>query len=237
MEEKLQGIVLSRVAIGDNDAILNIFTLESGTVSAKIKGVKKAGAKLKFAAEPFCFCEYVFVKTAGKRSVISASLIDSFYPVRLDMTKYFCGSTVLEYVKRFLKEEIVSADMFYNVVNSLKELAYTDKNPRGVLVKFLTEALRLSGYGLNTEGCFNCGGKLSGKVFFDYASGGFFCENCKTENAREINPSTYSAFFKILNGLEIEEGESIGAIRLLDYYLINKADENLKSIKELVKKI
>ncbi|MBQ0098986.1 MAG: recombination protein O N-terminal domain-containing protein, partial [Firmicutes bacterium] len=46
MEEKLSGIVVSSISYGENDKILNIFTLEKGIVSAKIKGVKKAGAKL-----------------------------------------------------------------------------------------------------------------------------------------------------------------------------------------------
>ena len=53
MEEKASGIVLSAVNYGESDKILNIFTLEQGVVSAKIKGVKKAGAKLRFSAEPF----------------------------------------------------------------------------------------------------------------------------------------------------------------------------------------
>ena len=62
MEEKLSGIVLGGVNYGENDKIINVFTLEKGVVSAKIKGVKKAGAKLKFASEPFCFAEFVFFK-------------------------------------------------------------------------------------------------------------------------------------------------------------------------------
>ena len=40
MEEKMSGIVLGGISFGENDKILNIFTLEKGVVSAKIKGVK-----------------------------------------------------------------------------------------------------------------------------------------------------------------------------------------------------
>ena len=69
MEEKLSGIVLGGVNFAENDKILSVFTLEKGVVSAKIKGVKKAGAKLKFASEPFCFAQFIFSKSealAGK---------------------------------------------------------------------------------------------------------------------------------------------------------------------------
>ena len=74
MEEKLSGIVVGGVNYGESDKILNIFTLEKGMVSAKIKGVKKAGAKLKFASEPFCFAEYVFSKSGDRCSSWSCYL-------------------------------------------------------------------------------------------------------------------------------------------------------------------
>ena len=91
MEEKLSGIVLGGVSYGESDKILNIFTLEKGVVSAKIKGVKKSGAKLKFASEPFCFAEFIFSTSKDRRTVTGASLIESFYPLREDIVKYFAG--------------------------------------------------------------------------------------------------------------------------------------------------
>ena len=135
MEEKISGLVLGGVNFSENDKILNIFTLEKGVVSAKIKGVKKAGAKLKFASEPFCFAEFIFSKTADKRTVIGASLIDSFYPLREDIKKYFAGGAVLEFVKRFYKESMVDEIEFFLAVNALKEIAYGD-NPLSALIKF-----------------------------------------------------------------------------------------------------
>ena len=80
MEEKMSGIVLGGVNFSENDKILNILTLEKGVISAKIKGVKKAGAKLKFASEPFCFAEFIFSKNLDKRTVIGASLLIVFTP-------------------------------------------------------------------------------------------------------------------------------------------------------------
>ena len=116
MEEKASGIVLGGVNFGENDKILNIFTLEQGVVSAKIKGVKKAGAKLKFASEPFCFAEFIFMKKGTMRTVKNASLIDSFYPVRENVVKYFCAGTVIEFIKRFYKEEMISEQTFFIAV-------------------------------------------------------------------------------------------------------------------------
>lgn len=234
MEEKLSGIVLNGVSFGESDKILNIFTLEKGTISAKIKGVKKAGAKLKFASEPFCFAEFVFSEVSGRRTVIGASLLESFYPLREDIVKYFAGGTVLEFLRRFAKESIVSKELFFLSIKTLKELCYTDKDSVYLLCAFLLNALSLSGYALNLNGCVCCEKTIKGKTFFDYNSGGFFCEECFEGQGREINPSTLSMLCKIASNEEVEE-KPVKPLRLLDYYISNKAEENIVSLKELIK--
>ena len=234
MEEKLRGIVLKETPYLESDKILSIFTLENGVISARIRGVKKAGAKLKFASEPFCFAEYVFSKTSDRRTVVSATLIDSFYPLRLDLTKFFCGGTVLDFLRKFCREEIVSPDLFMLATETLKTLSYTEKDPLSTLCAFLIDALASVGYGLNLDGCAVCGKEISGRAFFDVNSGGFLCENCFSGTGREINLSTYLALKDIKSGKENKEF-AVKALRLLDYFTSYKAEVDLKPIKELIK--
>ena len=235
MEEVLSGIVLGGVNFSENDKILSVLTLEQGVVSAKIKGVKKAGAKLKFASEPFCFAQFVFAKTGKNRTVTGASLIDSFYPIRQDVYKYFAGGAVLEYTRKFLKEGIVSTEFFHQVSEALKLMAYSDQCPESVLIDFLINALSLSGYALNLEGCFTCGEGIKGRVFFDYLYGGFFCEQCITENCREISYQTMQALQQVKNGQTLSRENCLRPLRLLDFYLDHKAEVSVKSLKELIR--
>ena len=235
MEEVIRGVVLGGVNYGENDKILNVFTLEKGVVSARIKGVKKAGAKLKFASEPFCFAEFVFSKTGDRRTVIGASLIDSFYPLREDIKRFYAGATVTEFVRAFSREGIVSTDLFVLVCETLKTLAYGTERARTALVEFLSKALFIVGYGLNLNGCGECGcTDIDGRTFFDYNSGCFYCEECFDGRGREIHNSTYKAFRDLLNGKEIDDQDSIRALRLLEYYVTNKIETVLKSLKELL---
>lgn len=235
MEEKLSGIVLGGVNYGENDKILKVFTLEQGTVSAKIKGVKKAGAKLRFASEPFCFAEFIFSSTSKGKTVIGASLIDSFYTIRVDLIRYYCANAVIEFLRRFELESIVNKDMFILTLDTLKKLAYGDEEPKSLLVKFLLQALKLTGYSINLSGCYKCGCEIEGKIYFDCYSGGFSCDECFEQDGREINYSTYLALRQAEKGEEISEDGSILALRLLDFYLINKTQEKLNSLKELLK--
>ena len=234
MEEKLTGLVIAKTDYGENDRIVKIFTLEKGTVSASLKGVKKAGAKLKFASEPFCFAEFVFSERAGKRTVIGASLNDSFYPLREDTVKFFAAGAALEFIRRFAREDITSPDLFFTAIEGLKEMAYGGYSPRYALCRFLITALKIAGYALNLGGCFRCG-KETPRIFFDPFSGGFLCENCYSGEGREINAATYFALKKIENGEITTEEETVFALRLLDFYIKNKTEEKLNSVQELLK--
>ena len=235
MEEKVKGIVIGGVNYGENDRILTIFTLEKGVVSAKIKGVKKPKAKLKFAAEPFCFAEYVFSFSQGKRTVIGASLIDSFYPLRENINRYFCAGAVIEFLRKFLKEGITAPNTLLLTAEVLRELAYGDQAPNSLLAWFLVEGLKQVGYGLNYNDCFCCGKSIENRVFFDYASGAFYCDECNKGRAREINFKTYLTIRKVANREEVSNDDAVFALRLLDYYLVNKTEEKLASLSELIK--
>lgn len=235
MEEKLIGIVLNKTEYKENDVIINVFTLEKGVVSASLKGVKKAGAKLKFASQPFCFAEFLFSEKSGRRTVTGASLNDSFYPIRESVSGFYAACAALEFIKKFLKENIVSEELFFATVDCLKNIAYGDKKPLKALCVFLLTALKLSGYALNAGECFICGGEISGRVFFDGFSGGFICGKCFNGAGREINISTYDAIKNISLGREVSEEDAKFALRLLDHYITVKTDESIKSLKELIK--
>ena len=235
MEEKFNGLVVAKTDFGENDRIVKIFTLEKGTLSASLKGVKRAGAKLKFASEPFCFAEFTFSERAGRRTVTGASLKDSFYPVMEDITKFFAGSTVLDFIRRFAREDLTSPRLFFAAIDALKELAYGERLSRYTLCRFLITALEISGYAINTDGCFNCGKEIKERAFFDPFSGGFLCENCFNGEGREINSATYFALKKIAENQAATEEETLFALRLLDFYIKNKTEEKLNSLQELLK--
>lgn len=62
MEEIVNGIVLRAVDYKDSDKIITLFTIEKGIITAGAKGVKKAGAKLKFARRAVLLCRIRFSK-------------------------------------------------------------------------------------------------------------------------------------------------------------------------------
>ena len=189
---------------------------------------------MKFASEPFCFAEFILREGRAGLTVINASLLDSFYPIREDIIKYYSGATVLEFIKQFYRESIISSEGFFLAVEALKNIAYGEDFKRA-LVSYLLSAVREIGYALETHGCYSCMAESSERMFFDYELGAFYCSECFNGNGREINPETFFALGKVERGEDISAEESLKALRLLDYYLSNKTGENVNSLKELLK--
>lgn len=235
MEEKLSGIVISGINYGESDKIINVFTPNKGVVSAKLKSVKKAGAKLKFASEPFCFVEFVFSLGKVGRTVIGASLIDSFYPLRLDIKKLYSASAVLAFAKKFCRENIDSSEVFLLTLETLKNIAYGDENAPKHLLQFFIRALYYSGYGLELNWCYECKNQPQDKVFFDYRTGGFYCQNCYNGGGREVLKQTFETIKNVADGQQAEQKSAVKGLKLIEYYLENRIDASIEPLKEVIK--
>ena len=172
--------------------------------------------------------------TNARRTVKNASLIDSYYPIREDIVKYFCAGAVLEFLRKFLKEEIVSPEIFILALSTLKELAYGDFLPEYVTAKFMVKALQFTGYGLRiSPTCDVCGCDKIIRPFFNADSGNFTCADCAIEGAREVKSSTFNEIISAGNDEFNPDYDYKGALRLIEYYLSVKTDEKLNSLKEL----
>ena len=232
MEVKANAIVIKSVDYKDNDKILTLYSLEYGKITATIKGVKKSGAKLKFASEPFSFCEYILAVKGGRYTVINATHIDTFYNLRLNIKKYYTVALLGELTHKFLEDEIKDEYYFDLLINGVKDICYQD-NEYYYLSKFLLDAIQCLGYGISDYNCSNCGLDIEGRVFFSFKNAEFCCHECYLDGYNEIKMITYEAFKLVSNGIvpKIEGLEKL--IKFLVYYINYKTEVNLKSAEAL----
>lgn len=232
MEYKADALLLRAVDYGENDKMVTLFTAGRGKIGAAVKGVKKAGAKLKFAAQPFCFAEYVFAEKAGRRTVTSASLHDGFYALREDVAAFYAASCVCETCDKLLYEGMVNGELLVAAVLALKEMCRGSVSP--ALLKFLCAALSLAGYPVEAGDCPVCGKRLSGRLAFDMGGGAFACAGCvEGVPASEI---TYRTVKSVLAGSPMPDnadGEK-RALRLLQAYFTRQTDAELSSLGEYI---
>lgn len=231
MEFKTDALVLRAADYGENDKVVTLLTADRGKIAAGMKGVKKAGAKLKFAAQPFCFAEYVLASRGERNTVISASLHDGFYPLRERLDAYYAAVCVLEACDKLVLGETAEADgreILLAAVRALSGIAEGDA--AFVLIRFLTEALRLAGFPLRAEACAVCGKPLGERLGFDFTDGAFCCAEC---GGAAASRSTYLVLRSAmgLSGERSADGER-RALRLLRAYFNAQTDSDIPSLGE-----
>ena len=230
MEYKTDALLIRTADYGEYDKMVTLFTAERGKISACMKGVRKAGAKLKFAAQPFCFAEYVLAERSGRNTVVSASLHDGFYPLRESVESFYAAAAVAEACDKLLYEGMVSGGLLVCAVNALKGLSEGEGGE--ALVRFLLSALALAGYPVEAaERCPVCGKALTEPLAFDMGGGAFACRSCIGGVPASV--STYRTIGAMLAGGRPPEGDGIlRALRLLKAYFFYQTENELPALRE-----
>ena len=236
MEFKTDAIVIKAVDYKENDKLLTLFTPTRGKVVTGIRGVRKPKSKLNFAAQPFCFAEYVLAEKNNRYTVTSAYLYDGFFSLRTDIVRYYCACATMEICNAVLMEEESQESTFIACVECLKSLSLTDEDPAECLLTFALQALRESGYPVDLNGCGICGADISDTPYYDFEFGFFTCKSCA--QGERASRSTYE-LLKKCEGLEYAEDKTEGgqkrALRLIKAYLTQKTEEEYPCLGEFLR--
>ena len=235
MEIIVNALVLRAIDYKDSDKILTLYSLEKGKITAGIKGVKKSGAKLKFASEPFAFCEYVLAEKQGRYTVIGATYIDSFFSLRTDILKYYVSAVVGEALNRLTVDGESDSALFSLTINAIKQINY-QKSELKSLAKYLIGLSELTGYKIQKAECVGCSFDIDGRVFFSTKNAEFYCIDCRPDGAIEITLETFNAL-KVLQDdkdVEIPTASTVKLLKFLFYYIEIKTETKLKSALALI---
>ncbi len=186
MEEiKTKAIVVRAVPYHETDMIVTLVSPEYGKLTATARGCLKQGAKLRYAAEPMNFGDYMLGGKSGRYIIAECSQIESFSSITTDIDKYYAASLTLEVLSK-LTPDGAQPKLFIDALTALNDLAYTERDVDEVITDFLLLALKDNGSDLDFAHCNVCKCDLSGDAYFDVADG-IVCEHCKNFGAIKID--------------------------------------------------
>lgn len=175
---KVTGLVLSTREYKDNDKIAAIFTLEKGKLNTVFRGVKKPKAKMKMAAQPFCFGEFILVERGNNYITANCTLTESFYDLAYQTERFFAGCVILEVIDFATIEGQANEKLFLQSLKALKELAYEKTDEKVITAKFIIDTLALIGYRMNFTKCSSCRASVA-RPYFSAHRGGLLCPLCR----------------------------------------------------------
>jgi DNA repair protein RecO (recombination protein O) len=178
---KDEALVLTKMAFGESDKIVRLFTLESGKVSAIAKGAGKSQKRFMNTLEPFNHIkiEYFEKQASGMVRIESADIVETNGGIETSLRKVCTAGFFTEFVERLTKDREKHPSLFHalkEVIAAVKEgeLSFAE------ILFYQLVVLEALGYMPNFHSCVYCGKEVpeERKTLFSRERGGILCEVC-----------------------------------------------------------
>ena len=239
MDVTTRAVALRAADYKESDKLVLLYSLEYGKISVQARGVRKSGAKLKFACDQFCFGQYELVKTNDRYTLKTCEEIESFYSLREDIFAYYAACVIVECIVNYVEVEQTDHRVFISLLKALQQLT-SGVEPLLVTLKFVLDFLELDGFKLDFSKCIQCDTNTA-KMFLDVERGGITCDNCRGVNSTPVSAKTVAAC-KMLDGFPYEKLKNLNftldtlkeALAICNKY-VSHSFLPLRSLTELLK--
>lgn len=238
MDLTTKGLALRATDYKENDKFVVLYTPEYGKISVHARGIRKATAKLRFAADQFCFGDYELACGGDRYTLKNCQQISSFYALREDIVAYYAACCIDECILNCTEEGQSEPQLFVETLRALEALV-DGKQPLVVVARFMLAFLQCEGFKLDFSRCSVCGEK-SRRMYVDIARG-VTCEACRGAESIAVSPIVATSL-TMLDNVPYDKLSSFNftldcqkdVLQLLSKYVAN-VFYPLKSVAELVK--
>ena len=239
MDVTTKALALRATDYKENDKFILLYSLDYGKITVHAKGIRKASAKLKFAADQFCFGQYELAKIDDRFTLKTCDQLESFYNLREDVIVYYSACTVAECLVNYTEEGQAEPNVFIETLKALQALT-NGVEPLLVTLRYVLAFVEMQGFKLQLNGCLACG-KSSKKLYLDLQRGGMLCDTCRS-------PDSYSVSARVISACQMLDGMPYDRLQNLNFSLdilkdalemcykyVSHSFSPLKSLSELIK--
>lgn len=191
MDVTTKALALKATDYKENDKLILLYSLEYGKITVQAKGIRKNTAKLKFAADQFCFGQYELAKVDDRFTLKTCDQLESFYSLREDVITYYAACTIAECLMNYTEEGQSEPPVFVETLKALQALL-NGVEPLTVTLRYILKFLELQGFKLEFDRCSVCETK-SRKMFLDLQRGSLVCDSCRSADSSPVSPRAVGA--------------------------------------------
>ena len=176
---RAEAVVLRHANWGEADRILTLYTREQGKLRAIAKGARKIRSRKAGHLEPFTHITLQLARSRDIAIVTQVETIDSYLPLRDDLTRTGYASYVMELLDRFTYEQEGGNPALFNLlVDTLARLCGTAE-VWAVVRYYEMRLLDFLGFRPQLFECANCRNPIQAvDQYFSPLAGGVICPNC-----------------------------------------------------------
>src|SRR5574344_1079488 len=180
---KVRGIIIKEVQYKDNDKIITILTDTLGKIPCIAKGAKKTNSPILANCQYLVYNEFVLYRNKNFYYINSASIIDTFYNLKVDLDKLQVIFELTKILQSVTDENQDTTNILKLFLNTLYIIDKLKKDNDFIVATFKIKLFCLLGFTPNIKECGECGQAFESLdnldiIYYDYVRNIFCCKEC-----------------------------------------------------------
>lgn len=207
-----EAIVIKKTKLGEADRILTLYTPGLGKIQAVAKGIRRPRSKLAGHLELLTYSQISFARGRNLDTITGSQTIDSFLPLKSDLSLTAYTLYVTELVNQFTAEHVEDRPLFQLLLDTMRRLCLTE-NRELLLRHFELHLLKEVGYRPQLQECVVCRQPLKPVVsYFSTSGGGMLCPDCRLSQ-NMVHPLSVEAL-KVLRWLQDSDFDTVSRLQM-----------------------
>jgi DNA repair protein RecO (recombination protein O) len=197
---KSKGIVLRSIRYGEADRILDLYTKDSGLISAIAKGIRRTKSRFGGRLEPLSCVEFLAYEGKTLDTVTQVEVLRSFRGVRENLARLEAAGGIIGVVRALSGGDEADRRVFNLLYHALDALEDREEDFKSIEAAFGLKLSILAGYTTRLDACVNCDRNPDEAAdgappYFAPNLGGILCADCRSMSgeAFPLPPETLAA--------------------------------------------
>ena len=236
----VEGIIIGKRTIGENNCFIDILTDEYGVIEATAHGIRKITSKNAGACGLFAYSKFCLAKSGVRYTLNSAEPKFSFHGISADLEALSLAAYFAEIIKSTTAPEQEATGFLRFMAISLFEIEKKRIPLSQIKAVFELRIATMLGFAPDLRACRSCICYEHEKMMFDFRDSTIICSDCIEETDYEYTALTQSLLYAMrfivyspvdkIYHFNLKSNILSQLVSLSEKYLLHHLDREFKSL-------